>query len=70
MPYRVAARGAVRVAVYDALGREVAVLADGPHGPGAHVAALAGGALAPGAYVVRLTAPGRAPEARPLTILR
>ena len=44
----------VRLAVYDALGREVAVLADGTLAEGAHQRTLAGEGLAPGVYVWRL----------------
>ena len=46
--------GVVRVSVYDALGREVAVLADGPHGPGRHDLAFEAGPLPSGVYVVRV----------------
>lgn len=60
-PFREAARltltvpsaQAVRVAVYDALGRETAVLHEGALGAGTHVLGLGGGSLAPGVYVVR-----------------
>ncbi len=47
------ARSAV-VAVYDALGRRVVVLHDGPLAAGAHDFALAASALAPGVYVVQV----------------
>ena len=53
--YRVAESAAVVVEVFDALGRRVAVLADGPVGTGLHRAVWSGGA-ASGVYVVRLTA--------------
>jgi mannose/cellobiose epimerase-like protein (N-acyl-D-glucosamine 2-epimerase family) len=46
----------VRLAVYDALGREVAVLAEGPQPAGRHTATLAA-ALAPGVYLARLVTP-------------
>ena len=61
--------GAARVTVYDALGREVAVLADGPHGPGRHTAQLAAGALAPGVYAVRVASEEGVRTAR-LTVAR
>ena len=51
--FAVEAASAVRVAVYDVLGREVAVLAEGERAAGAYTAALPS-TLAPGAYVVRL----------------
>ncbi len=44
---------AARVSAYDALGREVAVLHDGPLAPGRTVLAFDAGSLAPGAYLVR-----------------
>jgi hypothetical protein len=47
---------AVRLAVYDALGREVAVLVDREVEAGRHAAAFDGRALAAGVYVVRMTA--------------
>jgi hypothetical protein len=59
----------VRVAVYDALGREVAVLADGPLGVGRHALAFDGSALGAGVYVVRLEGPAEAQTAR-LTVVR
>ena len=59
----------VRLAVYDVLGREVAVLAEGAHPAGAHRVALAAGALPAGAYVVRLVAGGAAQTTR-LTVVR
>jgi choice-of-anchor B domain-containing protein len=46
----------VRLAVYDVLGREVAVLVDGPLEAGAHVAVFDGRGLPSGTYVYRLTA--------------
>ena len=46
----------VRLAVYDALGREVAVVAERAYGAGAHAEVLDTSALAPGTYVVRLVA--------------
>ena len=63
------AAGAVRIGVYDAAGREVAVLLDGdrPAGPGA--VTLAAGGLPAGVYVVRLAVRGGA-VARTVTVLR
>jgi len=62
-----------RVAVYDALGRRVATLHDGPAPAGAHALWWDGragaGRAAPGAYVVRLEAAG-ASATRRLTLLR
>ena len=45
-----------RAVVYDALGREVAVVHDGP-ASGRSTLAVAAGTLAPGVYVLRLTSP-------------
>ena len=67
--FRLGAAAAVRVAVYDVLGREVAVLADGVLGAGEHRLALDASALPAGAYVVRLVAGGAAQTAR-LTVAR
>lgn len=52
----------VRLEVYDALGRRVAVLADGPRGAGSHDVTFSGGSLPPGLYLVRLTASGASGE--------
>jgi len=59
----------VRVALYDALGREVAVLADGPHRAGAHTVTLQAAGLAPGVYLVRVTGANET-LSRTLTVLR
>jgi hypothetical protein len=48
----------VRVAVFDVLGRRVAVLHDGPLGAGAHQLRLDAAALPAGVYVVRAVAGG------------
>jgi len=52
--YTLPVAGAVRLAVYDVLGREVAVIADGTVATGSHEVALDAAGLAPGVYVVRL----------------
>ncbi len=59
----------VRLAVYDLLGREVAVLADGEQAAGYHEAALDAGRLPSGLYLVRLEAGGRALTQR-MTVVR
>ena len=53
--YRVAAPSTAAVEVFDALGRRVAVLTDGPVGAGFHRVVWSGG-VASGVYIVRLTA--------------
>ena len=51
--YSLAEPGTVRLTVTDVLGREVAVLADGPLPAGSYGAALNAARLAPGVYLVR-----------------
>jgi hypothetical protein len=67
--FTLAAPGAVRLVVYDVLGREVAVLVDGEVEAGRHEAVLDGGALPAGVYVVRMEA-GGAVQARRVTRVR
>jgi extracellular elastinolytic metalloproteinase len=67
--YDVAATGTVRVAVYDLLGREVAVLADGAHEAGSYAVALDGRTLPAGVYLVRMTA-DRFTQTRRVTVLQ
>jgi hypothetical protein len=59
----------VRVAVYDALGREVAVLAEGARGPGQHQATFEARGLPSGVYVVRVATGADVQTAR-LTVAR
>ncbi len=63
------APAAVRLVVYDALGREVARLADGPLEAGAHAVGFDGSGLPSGVYVWRLEAGSRVETGR-LTLLR
>ena len=67
--FGLAAGGPVTVALYDALGRQVAVLADGAYGPGRHDVAVPAATLPAGVYVVRVLAEGEARAAR-LTVVR
>ena len=67
--FGLAEAGPARVAVYDALGREVAVLADGVLDVGRHQAALPTRTLPAGAYVVRVTTASEVATAR-LTVVR
>jgi hypothetical protein len=48
----------VSLRLYDVSGREVAVLANGPHTSGRHTVTLSGGRLPPGTYHYRLRANG------------
>jgi hypothetical protein len=59
----------VRLAVYDLLGREVAVLVDGPRGAGTHAVRFNAEGLASGVYVYRLMAGGYR-LARTMTLIR
>ncbi|HLT48785.1 MAG TPA: T9SS type A sorting domain-containing protein [Rubricoccaceae bacterium] len=59
----------VRLAVYDALGREVAVVVAGALPAGSHAASPDASALPPGVYVYRLVVDG-APEAGRFTVAR
>jgi hypothetical protein len=59
----------VRLAVYDALGRTVAVLVDGEREAGAHAVGFEASALPAGVYVARLEAAGQALTQR-LTLVR
>jgi hypothetical protein len=65
----VPAAGRVRVAVYDVLGREVAVLVDGDRPAGLLDAAFETARLAPGVYVVRLETGGET-VVRRITVVR
>ncbi|PAP77084.1 T9SS type A sorting domain-containing protein [Rubrivirga marina] len=68
VPLRVAEPGAVRVAVFDVVGREVAVLHDGPAAAG-DLRLTVDTPLAAGVYVVRATT-GAAAVTRTLTVVR
>jgi hypothetical protein len=59
---------AVRLAVYDALGREAGVLADGMHAAGTHALVWDASALASGVYVVRLDTEGASLTRRVLLV--
>ena len=55
LTYRLPQAGMVRLQVFDMLGRLVATLAEGHHGPGTHTAQWTGEAVSSGAYFVRLS---------------
>ncbi|HYE94951.1 MAG TPA: T9SS type A sorting domain-containing protein [Rubricoccaceae bacterium] len=61
--------GTVRIALYDALGREVAALLSGEQAAGRHGVTFDGTGIPPGVYFVRVAAAG-AVVARPLTLFR
>jgi len=62
--------GAVRLAVYDALGREVAVLVNGTVQSGNHAATFEASGMPAGVYVVRLIVDGISTSTRRLTVVR
>jgi hypothetical protein len=61
--------GPARLSVYDVLGREVAVLAEGERPAGRQQATVQAGVLAPGVYVIRLRSAGRTATQK-LTVTR
>ncbi len=63
------AAGEVSLVLYDALGRQVAVLASGEMAAGAHTSTLRASALAPGVYVLRLATQSEQ-LTRTLTVVR
>ncbi|OZC02706.1 hypothetical protein BSZ36_06785 [Rubricoccus marinus] len=69
IPFSLGASTDARLAVYDALGREVAVLVEASLRAGEHEATLDTAPLAPGVYVVRLTA-GSETLTRRVTVVR
>ena len=69
LAYSTPAPGPVRLAVYDVLGREVAVVADGLVAAGEHAAEWDASGAAAGVYVVRLEAGGAA-LSRVVTVIR
>ena len=69
VPFVVPRDGPVRLAAYDVLGREVAVLAEGDTEAGAHEVRLPTAGLAPGVYLVRVVA-GAEAQVRRVTVVR
>lgn len=67
--YAVTEAGAVRIEVYDALGRRVATLVDGEAAPGRHQAHFDAAILASGIYFVRMTGPDFS-ETRRISVVR
>ncbi len=65
--YELSEAMAARVAVYDALGREIAVLANGEQQAGSYEVVFDGADVAPGTYVVRFEAQG---EERAFTMIK
>ena len=69
VPYALPEAGPVEIAVYDVLGKRVAVLVDGAVEAGRHEARLDASGLAAGAYFVRLTA-GSAHAVQQVVVVR
>ena len=67
--YEVGVAGPVRLAVFDATGREVAVLVNGTVAAGAHTARFDARGLASGVYLVRLQA-GEQIRTQTVTLLK
>lgn len=70
LAFQTAEPGAARVAVYDLLGREVAVLFDAHSEGSSTEVALPAGSLAAGTYVVRLTVDGLPVASERVTVVR
>ena len=67
--FTLAEAGPARLAVYDVLGREVAILADGPMAEGRHEVRVDAAGLSTGTYVYRLFAGGQS-LVRQMTVVR
>lgn len=69
IPFELAAEGRAYIAVYDLLGRQVAVLVDGVRASGAHQANLDARHLASGTYIVRAVLDGQV-HTRKITLVK
>lgn len=67
--FDLAASSNIRISAYDVLGREVAVLAQGPYTAGTHRISFDGRSLASGVYLIRLSTPSGA-HIRRVTLLK
>ena len=54
--YGVSVSGSVRIVIYDILGREIAVLVNGPKAAGGHQVMFDGTGISSGVYICRMTA--------------
>ena len=70
VPFTLAQDGEVRLAVYDLLGREVAVLAQGRMSAGSHTAVFDASRLSSGTYLVRFSAPDGSIQTQRLTLMK
>lgn len=69
VPFTVNENTDIRLAVYDAMGREVAVLAQGVYTPGAYTVSFDAAGLPSGTYLTRLDAAGQI-QTRSVTLLK
>ncbi len=67
--FHLATAQTIRAAIYDALGREVALLGTGPHAAGTHTATFDASHLPSGMYFVRVQSPSEV-QVLPLTLLK
>ena len=70
VPFDVPELATIRLAVYDMLGREVAVLVDGQVTAGRHEVVLDGSNLASGVYLIRLESAGNVQTSMKVLLLR
>ncbi|MCH7638617.1 MAG: T9SS type A sorting domain-containing protein [Bacteroidetes bacterium] len=70
VPFDVPELATVRLAVYDILGREVAVLVDGQVAAGRHEVVLDGSNLASGVYLIRMESAGNVQASMKVLLLR
>ncbi|MEP0547824.1 MAG: T9SS type A sorting domain-containing protein [Rhodothermales bacterium] len=68
VPFEVERAGAIRLSVFDVLGRQVAVLVDGDVAAGPHRATFDGSRLATGVYLVVLEADGQRQASKVLVV--
>ena len=69
VPFSLESLSDVRLSIYDVLGREVAVVAEGTFGAGDHTAHVDASALSAGTYIARLTSE-QAVVSRTFTVVR
>ena len=69
LPFTLDAPADIRLVLFDAVGREVAIVAEGAYEAGTHTPSVDGSGLPSGVYLARLTAGGRSTTQR-LTLLK
>ena len=70
LPYALDRAASVRVTVFDAAGREIAVLDEGSRGTGDHTVDFDAAGLASGTYLYRLEADGAVVQTRMMTLAK